>query len=67
MRAKCSPKSRLRETAQQLTVAAGLRGKNEHSRGLIMRSSMFNRSRRILNSLIIVTAGGHVTSLSRRV
>ena len=27
MRAKCSPLSRLREKAQQLTVAAGLRGK----------------------------------------
>ena len=25
--------SRLRETAQQLSVAAGLRGKNEQSRG----------------------------------
>ena len=30
---KGSPKSRLRETAQQLTVASGLRGKNEQSRG----------------------------------
>ena len=33
MRAKCSPYSRLRETAHQLTVAAGLRAKNEQSRG----------------------------------
>ena len=33
MRAKCSPRSRLREAAQQLTVAAGLRRQNEQSRG----------------------------------
>ena len=33
MRAKCSFKSRLRETPGQLTVAAGLRGRIEQSRG----------------------------------
>ena len=44
IRAKCSPQSRLRETAQQLTEAAGLTGKMNSHVVLIMRSSMFNRS-----------------------
>ena len=42
MRSKCS--SRLREIAQQLTVAAGLEGKNAQSRGSDHAQYMFYRS-----------------------
>ena len=63
IRAKCSPQSRLRETAQQLIVAAGLRGKNKQSRGFdhaqqhVYPQPQSVRSRSILNSLLYTKLG----------